>query len=215
MAACTQEDLTYANSVLEETADLSMRSSREFRQTSFPDGRLESIAEHSQMLAVVAVELALRFYPELDIGRVALLAMVHDFAELEADGGDTSTIGITDDGLAAKKAREAEGSVRLRDKYPFASNLLDLMDGYEPEGLGVDDEAAFVFVVDKIVPTILHTFNNSAVLRDVGLLTGEELWKSVEVTQRRLEPFRQRFPLLLALRELRLQHDADMLDSGQ
>lgn len=209
------EDLAAANSAVFQVGELSMRVAREFRLPQYPDGRRESLSEHSQTLAMVVLELAARFHPELDLGRLAMLSVVHDLAEVEATGGDTPTLGITEAGLIDKMAREAEGSLRLRAKYPFAEHLFDLMDGYEPEAPGGDDEAALVFITDKIVPTIMYTNNGMAILRENGITTGELLWRSVEVTSRRLEPFRGRFPLLLALRELRLQQDADLLDVGQ
>ncbi len=209
----SQQDLETANMSLVQAGELSMRSAREFRLPIYPDGRRESIAEHSHTLAMIALELAARFYPDLDLGRVALLSVVHDLAEIEADGGDTPTLGITESGLTDKKTREAIGSLRLRAKYPFANNLLDLMDGYEPEEPGIDDEAVFVFIVDKIVPTITHNMNGMETLRQNGITTSQTLRRSLIVTERRLEPFRERFPLLLELREHRLQQDADFLDS--
>lgn len=211
----SHEDLAAADSALFQVGELSMRVAREFRLPLYPDGRAESLSEHSQTLAMVALELAQRFYPELDAGRIALLSVVHDLAEVEATGGDTPTLGITEAGLIDKIAREAEGSLRLRAKYPFAEHLFDLMDGYEPEKPGVADEAVFVFIVDKIVPTVTHAHNDMAILRNCGITTGEQLWQSIEVTQRRLESFRERFPLLLALREFRLQQDAEVLDANQ
>lgn len=209
----TAEDLGDAYQVVDEVGDLSMRFARTFRLPTLPDGRHESDSEHSQTLALVALELASRYYPELDLGRVALLSVVHDLDEIEADGGDTPTLWLTQEGLTAKKQREAEGRLILRSRYPFANNLFDLLDGYEPEGEKLDDEAAFVFIVDKIVPSVTHMRNHGEDLRQIGISSGKELWKSVETTQQRLEPFRSRFPLLLALRELRLQRDAEMLDS--
>lgn len=207
------DELHEADQVVEQIGDLSMRFSRTFRLPKYPDGRQESDSEHSQMLAMIAVELASRFYPELDLGKIALLSVIHDLDEIEAEGGDTPTLGLTDEDLIAKKSREAEGRVRLRANYPFAKHLFDLMDGYDPEGSALDDEAAFVFVVDKIVPSVVHIQNRTVDLRSFGITSGEDLRQSVEMTQRRLVPFGERFPLLLALRDLRLMKEADIIDS--
>lgn len=205
--------LEEASRVLDQVGELSMRFSRIYRLPRYSDGIHENDSEHSHMLAMLCIELAMRFHPELDLGRITLLATVHDLDEVEAEGGDTPSLYLTNKTLAAKKDGEHVGRERLKAKYPFASNLFDLMDGYKPEEDFNDDPAAFVFIIDKLTPFIFHNSNDFEVLIEQGITSGNELWRSVEVTTARIEPFRPKFPLIIALRDYRLQRDADSLDA--
>lgn len=129
--------------------------------TQHPDGRNENVAEHSFMLAKVAVELARRMYPGiLDPGRVALAAICHD--DLEAYVGDTPTHNIDQNGLAEKYRREAVGLARLAIDYEdVAPGYVSDMLAYEAQE---DLNVRFVRVVDKLMVLLIHIPNNGEVL---------------------------------------------------
>lgn len=127
-----------------------------------PDGRPENVAEHSVMLAKVAVELARLLYPHLDAGQVALAALNHD--DVEAYVGDTPTHNITADGLMSKAAREAEGLGQLvaeyRDVAPGYAKDVQIYEAQE------DPHVRFVRVVDKMMVLLVHLPNDGLVLRE-------------------------------------------------
>lgn len=120
-----------------------------------PDGRAENDAEHSFMLALIAVPLAEQYYPELDSGLVAKYALVHDLTE--AYVGDTPTHDINEAGLKTKSELEELGRKQLRKEYtPLASSLVALVEDYEKQ---TDPEARFIRMLDKLV-TISIQFPN-------------------------------------------------------
>lgn len=64
------------------------------RITCHQDGEtLESDTTHTVMLGIVACQLAEEFYPTLDRGIIAQLALIHDLHE--ATAGDTQTLRIS------------------------------------------------------------------------------------------------------------------------
>lgn len=136
------------------------------RATRHPDGkRPESDAEHTLMLAFVALTLADQ-HPEwgLDAGRLAILALVHDIPETYA--GDTNTAGgLTSEQAAAKAQRERAATERLRGELD-GSILVRALDTYERQDT---PEARFLRVLDKVLPKLTHALNYGAALRELGM----------------------------------------------
>ncbi len=120
-----------------------------------PDGRAENDAEHSFMLALIALPLAEQYYPKLDSGLVAKYALVHDLAE--AYVGDTPTHDIDEIGLKNKANLEREGLKQFKNEYAvLAPSLVSLVDEYEGQA---DAESRFVRMLDKLV-TVSIQFPN-------------------------------------------------------
>ena len=147
-------------------ADITLAFGRVNRATRHPDGqRPESDAEHTMMLAFVAVTLADQ-HPEwgLDVGRLAVLALVHDLPEVYA--GDTNTAGgLTPEQAAAKAQRERAATERLRGELD-GSILVRALDTYERQDT---PEARFLRVLDKVLPKLTHALNFGAALHDLGM----------------------------------------------
>jgi putative hydrolases of HD superfamily len=124
-----------------------------------PDGVTpESDSDHTVMLGWIACALAAKCFPQLDLGKVAQMALVHDAPEVYA--GDTPTLRITEAGRAAKVARERQAARRLHEEFfgrltwfPQAVHL------YESQ---VIPEARFVRGLDKVLPKIVHLLDGCA-----------------------------------------------------
>jgi 5'-deoxynucleotidase YfbR-like HD superfamily hydrolase len=128
-----------------------------------PDGRAENDAEHSFMLALIAVPLAEQYYPELDSGLVAKYALVHDLSE--AYVGDTPTHDIDVAGLEVKAKLEEIGRKQLSKEYQaVAPSLVALHEQYEAQK---DDESRFVRMLDKLVTVSIQFPNNYATMKKV------------------------------------------------
>lgn len=136
------------------------------RATCHPDGvTSESDTDHTVMLGLLACAFAERFAPELDRGKIAQFAFVHDFVEVYA--GDTSTAHImTESDKAGKDAREAAALARIRTEldgeFPWVGQTLE-----EYERLDTP-EARFVKVVDKALPKITNILNKGATFTRQG-----------------------------------------------
>lgn len=122
-----------------------------------PDGTPESDSDHTVMLAWIAPSIAHLMnwragYRRYNTNKVAAYAAVHDAVEVVV--GDTPTIKITEEELAAKAEREKEGSsqlsVQFDDRLPwFGRTLRD----YERQQ---DGESRLVRSVDKMMPKAVH-----------------------------------------------------------
>ena len=134
-----------------------------------PDGAPESDADHTVMLGWLAPALAALTEPALDPCLVAAFALVHD--AVEAFAGDTPTLRITSDGLAAKAAREQAAARRWHEELGDALPWLPAMiTRYEAQD---SPEARFVRAADKICPKFLHVLSGAADLAGYGVTTGE------------------------------------------
>lgn len=119
------------------------------RATVLHTGDPESVTDHTVALAWLAVAIC---PPRLNVGRVALFAVVHDL--LEAVTGDTNTLIATPDQRRAKDAEELAALAALRGRVP--GQLLAVVDAYEAQE---EPEACFVKVLDKLVPRLCHLLN--------------------------------------------------------
>lgn len=155
----------------------------------------ESDTDHTVMLGWVAPALAALLYPgRLDTGLVTEFAVLHDAVEVFA--GDTPTLLISDAGMRAKAAREAEAA-REWDRR-FAARLpwvTDRLGRYERQQ---EPEARFVRAVDKLLTRILHEGDRCAGLHEIGM-TASELSAAIGQTTARVAVYAADFPELLAL----------------
>lgn len=109
----------------------------------------ENDAEHSNMLAIMAVELASTLRPgSLDLGLISQFAAVHDMVEIEV--GDTPTFHVDADFLAQKADREHKALQKvLLALPPYTAGVLER---YEAQD---SPEALWVRASDKIMPLIV------------------------------------------------------------
>ncbi len=150
-----------------------------------PGGRAENDAEHSFMLALVAVPLAEQYYPKLDSGLVAKYAIVHDLTE--AYVGDTPTHDVDQTGLDTKAEVERAGQVQLGKEYgTIAPSLVVYIDNYEAQ---VDAESRFVRMLDKLVTVSIQFPNDFAAMRGVFGQKDHE-----RMVQTRIERFSKDYP---------------------
>lgn len=138
-----------------------MRFARVNRATYLDVNRTpESDTDHTVMLSVIACAVAAKLCPELDLGKVAQYALVHDL--VEAYTGDVSTFRYAKVNFAAKEAAEAEALEKIKndfgDTFPWLYETIKAFESLK------DPEARFVKTLDKSMPTltILNTDNKQA-----------------------------------------------------
>lgn len=149
------------DSYVEETiklAKLLMRFARVNRATYLDINRTpESDTDHTVMLSVIACAVAAQLCPELDLGKVAHYALVHDL--VEAYTGDVSTFRYEKVDFSAKEAAEAEAIKKIKKDFgktfPWIHETIEAFESLK------DPEARFVKTLDKSMPTltILNTDN--------------------------------------------------------
>lgn len=138
------------------------------RITFHADGNtVETVTTHTVMVAWLACSLAERINAalppgdprRLDVGLVAIKALVHDAPELYA--GDTPTLRLpSGEQAAAKHAAEFASLERIDDEVGAVLPwLVQMVRGYEARSSQEDD---FVWAVDKISPKVTHIANGCA-----------------------------------------------------
>lgn len=133
----------------------------------------ESDTDHTVMLGIVACAFADVVRPDLDKGRIAQFALIHDLVEVYS--GDMKTIVVNHEELNSKEAREQAACARIKEEfghvYPWISSTIE-----EYESLA-SLEARFVKTLDKAMPAISYALTNGAGLRKLGI-TREQLLTS-------------------------------------
>ncbi len=155
----------------------------------------ESDSDHTVMLGVIACAFAARHFRDLDLGKIAQYALVHDLVEIYA--GDTPTLRIDADGRAAKAERERQALELIRDEFATLPWLYITIADYEERR---DPEARFVKALDKLLPKITHILNHGVTLRDQGM-SRKELVTRYDEQKIELESYASDFPQLLQFRE--------------
>lgn len=108
-----------------------------------PD-RFETDGEHAFSLAMIAITIAHKMGLDLDSGKIAQYALVHDL--VEAHAGDVSAR-ASDAELKIKVDREHEAFLVIKERYSKSAPWIpELIEAYEARS---DDEAKFVYSVDK------------------------------------------------------------------
>lgn len=121
----------------------------------------ESGTDHTVMLGWIGCAFADRFIPNLDIGLVAQLALVHDMVEVYA--GDAISFQITKSQKNDKQEREAAAFARMKKEfdpvYPWIARVIVLY-----QDLSVP-EARYIKTLDKIMPKVVQTLTNCDVYK--------------------------------------------------
>ena len=152
-----------------ELAQLCLRFGRVNRATSHEDGhRPETDTDHTVMLSVIACAFAASYEPDLNLGKIAQFALVHDL--VEAYAGDTNTlvarIGSSTE-ESSKAARESAALATITEGFaeifPWLHQTIE-----EYERLACR-ESRFVKTLDKIMPKITHILNTGAMLARYGV----------------------------------------------
>jgi putative hydrolases of HD superfamily len=122
----------------------------------------ENDIEHSYVLAMMGWFLA-PFFPHLDRDKIIRMSLVHDLAEIHA--GDTFVFGHQDH-LSSKEQREADALTRLAADWPDFPEMVELQQHYEKHD---DEEAKFVYALDKIMPIIISIIGGGRDFQDYNI----------------------------------------------
>lgn len=108
-----------------------------------PRERCESVAEHSFGVAMLALWLARAHFPALDLQKVLVMALVHDFGEVY-----TGDIIPSDPVSSDEKYRREAGSIdQVFGKLPGGEMYVRLWQEFEA---GVSAEARLIRQVDRL-----------------------------------------------------------------
>lgn len=147
--------------------------------------RYENTAEHSWHLAMLAMVLADRAGPDVDVLRAIKLVLVHDIVEIDA--GDVYI--YDEEARVDKEANEQSAADRLFGLLPAdqAAELRALWDEYEARDTPT---GRFAYAIDRLQPLLLNAasggrawvengINESQVRRVNGPIQegSEELWQ--------------------------------------
>lgn len=127
-----------------------------FRQTHLSGhGRSENDAEHAWHMAIMAYILKEYANEPVDIGKVLIMALIHDVVEIDA--GDTYAYDKA--GLATQKAREDAAKERIYSLLPDdqKAEMIGLFDEFEANETA---EARFAHAMDNLQPLLLNHSNN-------------------------------------------------------
>lgn len=137
--------------------------------------RKENDAEHSYSLALIGATLAEPL--GLDPAKVTLYATLHDFVERYA--GDTSV--WDEEGLETKEQREAEALQYIKQNYPGTfTKVIEDYDNF------VNEEAKFIYALDKLMPTIMIVADNGRFWKENGISYAMYLERARSVTAQKV-----------------------------
>src|SRR3989338_8101045 len=128
------------------------------------EDRFENDVEHSYMLAMLANYIISVENLKLDRDKVMSYCLVHDL--VEAYAGDTYFYSSDNNHVNSKHKRESEALNQMRREFPEHENLWKIIEAYEARE---DDEARFVYALDKVQP-VIHIY-----------LDGGKSWKKYNV----------------------------------
>lgn len=169
------------------------------RQTHYFPDRKENDAEHSYHLALTSVELAAEFYPTLDIGLVSQYSIVHDLVEVITGDIPSHTLN--------KKQREEKHEMEraalpalIEQLPPYTARLVQR---YEDQ---IEPEARFVCLIDKLLPSVIHTIapeaNKEEFFRRYGIESEDHLAQLSSARSRQLREDYPEFDFIHVVRQL-------------
>ncbi len=191
-----------ANLLLEklvELARLSLQFGQTNRVTLYPDKITpESDTDHTFMLGLFACVLQEYCAPNLNRGKVAEYALIHDFVEVYA--GDTLSLGLHD--KSEKEAREHQALLRIKSEYDTVFPWIgEVIEKYESL---VEPEARFIKVLDKLMPGIVHQLNDGYAFEVVDVSI-EDIIKQKGIQHSWVKETAHEWPLLIELYERGLE----------
>ena len=126
------------------------------------DGTKESDTDHTTMLAVMACAIASSLQLDLDLGKVAHYALVHDLVEVYA--GDVNTINFHTTDHKAKEENEAAALRRIKERFgevfPWIHTTIEAYESL------ADAEARYIKTLDKIMPAITHIHTDNMAVNE-------------------------------------------------
>lgn len=109
----------------------------------------ENDSEHSFQLALVAWYLNQSRDLKLNTDKLIKYGLIHDLVEVYA--GDTYFHTTNQQQRDSKLQREAKALIKIRKNFAEFPELSDLIEQYEKRA---DQEAKFIYALDKILPVI-------------------------------------------------------------
>ncbi len=142
---------------------LMMTFGKVFRATYLDkNGTKESDTDHTTMLAVMACAIASSLQLDLDLGKVAHYALVHDLVEVYA--GDVNTINFQTTDHKAKEENEAAALQRIKEQFgetfPWIHKTIEAYESLS------DPEARYIKTLDKILPAITHIHTDNMAVNE-------------------------------------------------
>jgi 5'-deoxynucleotidase YfbR-like HD superfamily hydrolase len=113
---------------------------------------LENVIEHSFSVALISWYLFHRTKSALNLTRILQYSLLHDSLE-RGLAKDISSYASTKD-RQLKKQREAQVLIDLKSEFDYFPDFIKTLEDYENL---VDEEARFVYVIDKI-QAIIHGY---------------------------------------------------------
>ncbi|HRN96665.1 MAG TPA: HD domain-containing protein [Candidatus Levybacteria bacterium] len=113
------------------------------------ENRDENDAEHSYQLAMVAWYVVKTRKLKLDIDKVIKYALTHDLVEVYANDTPFHTKDKTL--LESKQQREHDALEQIATNFAEFGDMKELIKKYEEK---IDEEAKFVYALDKILPVM-------------------------------------------------------------
>lgn len=170
------------------------------RVTKLPNGDYEPDSHHSFAVALTAFDAASKWAPELDTRKILLYGLVHDLPEMIT--GDMPTLTASTDELQQKAHKDAaalEQTMQLFADYPHITAALRDFEA------GVDDEALFVYWIDKMITIPSHFYDQGENLRALGVQNRQEIAQWYERISAKLRK-RSGTPHLSAVKILELAY---------
>ncbi len=150
------KDLLKFNALLEKFRDVE-------RRVVLASGRRENDAEHSYMIAMLALHIRNQWYTELDLEKILLYALVHDLVEVYA--GDTYAFAAQEE-KATKHDREEASFMQLMQEFPENDIMWTAIKEYEERSTR---EAKFIYALDKLHPILIAYQNKDYTFKDYEL----------------------------------------------
>lgn len=128
--------------------------------------RNENDAEHSCQLALTAWYIASSNKLSFDMAKILKYALAHDL--VEAYAGDVPAYNLTPEIKKEKAEKEKAALKRISQEFPDAEDMLTIIKQYEERA---DDEAKFVYALDKVLPMLnVYIDNGRSWKRDSATL---------------------------------------------
>lgn len=170
-------DLVYFHSLLGEFGLIE-------REQLLPNNEKETDSHHSFSLALICYELAKQYEPDLDTEKVLLYALTHDLSELIT--GDVNTLTATQAELDAKAVVDALALPKTQMLFHMAPYISEALQRYDAK---LDDEALFVWWIDKCMPALAHLYNDGILLHEFNVNTVEKLSAHKKLTITKLTKY--------------------------